>query len=158
MQANARYSNVLRSLLVALSEAGLSAPIVPADDDRFDSKANDQFVRVTVLFGDERAAGRLDEKWNTEVPITIQADCYARGTAGEAVGPFDLAEQLADEAQAFLRNKTLSVKDYVGSAGPTETIAWLQLGHSRRQTLPGEEGFQRRTVETPGFWFLQRGE
>lgn len=157
MEANARYTNALRSLLVGLSEAGLGVDVVPAGDSRFDSKAVDEFVRIAVLFEGERPAGRLDEKWNTEVPFTIQADCFARSPAGSDVGAFDRVEQIADTLQDWLRNRVVSIKDYVGS-NTTTTIAYLQLNFPRRLTLPGEDGFERRTIETPGYWFLQRGD
>jgi len=156
MQANARYTNALRSLLVGLNGAGLSVDIVPAGDTRFDSKTADRFVRVTLLFDAERAAGRLNEMWNTEVPFTLQADCFVRSIAGKDVGAFDQVEQLADTLQNWLRNTVVSIKDYVGTPG--DTIAYLQLNHPRRLTLPGEDGFERRTIETPGYWFLQRGD
>lgn len=156
IHASAYYTNVERSLMGFLVAQGINA--IPEDVTRLDTDASRELVRVQIQEGPEEAAGLASETHHAiKVPLQALIQCRARGSDTE-IGQIDAASQLADRVMAALRLQTVIIYDYL--TDPTgATLAGEHLQSVRppsRQTLPVDNGWQRRLVRADFFWFLRQ--
>lgn len=145
-----------RSILDWLNKGGIRA--MPEDAARVSSDDTSSIVRVTVQTGEEEPAGMAAEGYHAaRVPVQVLCQCWARG-ADSVSGAADAAAQLADTVATRLRLATVPILDWVGDpSGATTTGQKLQSTSypTRRNLPPDENGWARRLVTAPFFWFLQ---
>jgi hypothetical protein len=158
MHASARYTNVERSLMAHLQ--GLGVNVIPEDAVRADSDSADEFVRVSLETGPEVASGAAAAGYHAaRVPLQVRCQCWARGADG-IIGATDKATQLADAVSDALRLAQFPILDYLADpTGATSTGERLQSSsYPSRLPLPPSEGWARRLVVAPFFWFLRTVE
>lgn len=160
MHATERWRNVTRTVIAHI--AGLTysttTPIVPGDDDTFNSQTATRFVRVTCkkvggVFNGIRSGRKTHQN-----QIMVIAECYARTPGAAAVGGVDAADQVADVVATGLTFRDLTLIDYVAdSSGATVAGSSVLRFFAAPEidTPPSVDGWGRRIVTTTGLWWAE---
>jgi len=151
--ATARRVNVARAIMVRLEGHVDGAELIPPGDDRAPQATGGSFVRVTLASLPGRYSGRLDGLPATREGALVMVECWLRGGEGEAVTVVDAVDQLSDAVAHRLRYLDLPFVDYLGDGATVAGAAIRAMEPPISRPLGTSEGYQRRLVEVPIYWF-----
>lgn len=162
IHASARYRNVERSVMVALTGASLPAPIVPDGDEKFDSSTavSTGFVRVSFQPMAEQPQGRVVDSGTTlqavRAHILLVCEVFAQGNMGGR-SVVDAPDAIAESVAHAVRNLNVTVADWVTDPTGATPIAGCvcRFAQPHVQRVPASDGWQRRIISTEGHWFLR---
>lgn len=149
-------TNVQRRVLVHLESLSLGVPLVPAGDERAPAVGSDAWVRVTFGPLPGSYAGRLDgTSFATREGVLVSVDCWQRSNETEAASVVDLIDQLADRIKNGLRYVELGFIDYLSGGAPVAIAEHpiRAIQPPEIEPLPPMDGYLRRLVRVPLYWF-----
>lgn len=153
LHPTAKRANVGRAILVRLEGQVDGAELIPPGDDRAPQTTSGAFVRVTLASLPGQYAGRLEGLVVTREGALVMVEVWHRGNQTEALAVVDAVDQLADTVAARLRYLDLPFVDYLGDGATVAGAAIRAKEPPTVRPLDPIEGYQRRLVEVPIYWF-----